>query len=76
MINGSTVRAHAGTQKIKHLGASSDQVLFYLTNDLIHVFEAEILKPSMLKNDFKLAFSNLLRHSGYAALNIAGLTIG
>ena len=31
---------------------------------------------TMLKNYFKIAFRNLRRHGGYAALNIAGLTIG
>ncbi len=30
----------------------------------------------MLKNYFNIAFRNLRRHGGYAALNIAGLTIG
>jgi putative ABC transport system permease protein len=30
----------------------------------------------MLNNYFKIAFRNLRRHGGYAALNIAGLTIG
>ncbi len=29
----------------------------------------------MLKNYFKIAFRNIIRHKGYAAINISGLTI-
>ncbi len=30
----------------------------------------------MLKNYFKIAFRNLIRHKGYAAINISGLAVG
>ena len=30
----------------------------------------------MLKNYFKIAWRNIIRHKGYAAINISGLTMG
>ena len=30
----------------------------------------------MLKNYFKIAWRNITRHKGYAAINVAGLTVG
>jgi len=32
--------------------------------------------PAMLKNYFKIAFRNIMRHKAYAAINISGLAIG
>ena len=30
----------------------------------------------MLKNYFKIAWRNIVRHKGYSAINVAGLTVG
>src|SRR3984957_13452384 len=30
----------------------------------------------MIKNYFKIAWRNIVRHKGYSAINIAGLTVG
>ncbi|MFN8353328.1 MAG: permease prefix domain 2-containing transporter [Spirosomataceae bacterium] len=35
-----------------------------------------IFKQAMIKNYFKIAFRNLLKHKGYSFINIAGLAVG
>jgi putative ABC transport system permease protein len=71
-------------ERIRQSGKTKADLKFIV--DVLFLFRPGIIRPTigpyhsnsyaMFKNYFKITFRNLLRHTGYTALNITGFAIG